>query len=116
MAKEQLLVFRPNLEPRGKPGVAFVTVCAAHQPANLTGGVFVELRFDDVEIDSQLAVEFRAQTMFDDFVSNPRKHRQDDCRCPRVPERQSQFQCTSFPPVLHAGLSSRSTNPTPRTV
>src|SRR2546423_13205605 len=89
---------------------------ALDEPANLSRRIGVQLGFDQIEINPQLSVEFRTEPMLDNFVGNPCEDGENDCRRNSVPQRQAKLQRTALPPVLHARLSSRSTNPTPRTV
>jgi len=70
VAQQQLAVFGPDLEPGEQPGKPFVAVCAYHGPGKCAVVTYVELGLDDVEVDAQLPVELRFQSMLDDFVGN----------------------------------------------
>src|SRR6266849_5200887 len=116
MPKQQLLVFRPDLEPRRQARKTFLAMSPLHEPVDAPAGIGFQLRFDQIEINPQLPVDFGGQPVLDDFIDKNGEDRQDNRRGCGVPDRKPQLQRAAFPPVLHAAFSSRKTNPAPRNV
>src|SRR5262245_34257930 len=102
MAKKQLLVLRPDFKPRGQARKPLIAMSALHQPVDLARGIRVELRFHQIKINSQLAVDFSAKPVLDDLVNDPSEDNEHDGCGGGVPEREPKLDGAALPPASHA--------------